>query len=90
MKMRKHFVAAAVAVGLGVGAAALPAGDMPLPKAQVGLFASALGTTVLLFGHVLPGQRDSAGCGPYTLDHRCTGIPPFIGPWRVGDRPAGS
>ena len=93
MKMRKHFAAAAAAVGPGVGAASLPAGGMPLPKARAGLFASALGTTLPLFGRVLPGQRESAGGGPNALDHRCTGTPSFfvpLAPWRAGDRPAGS
>lgn len=74
MQMKKHFLAAALALGVGVGAASLPAADVQPPTAQLGFTIGSL---------VLPALawwwRDSAGCGPYDRNVHCTGTPAFPG-----------
>ena len=77
MQMKKHFLAAALALGVGVGAtSALPAADIQPPTAQVGFvpLISALPTWVTLFF-----WKDGAGCRPYDLDVRCASIPGLPG-----------
>lgn len=79
MKMKKQLLAGVLAVGLGVGAASLPQGDVAAPTAQVGhtvLFRLALLTDRLWM------QRDSVGCFPWTLDKRCRPDTP-MGPARI-------
>lgn len=88
MKMKKHLLAGALAVGLGVGAASLPQDAVAAPTAQVGF-----GVNFLLrelwnpvpFDRLLFFWRDSAGCAPWTLSAHCTGRPAFPGerkrPW---------
>ena len=77
MQMKKHFLAAALALGVGTGAtSALPAADIQPPTAQLGY--------VMIGSLVLPAWlaliwKDSAGCGPYELNGKCTGTPPLIG-----------
>ena len=88
MKSKKHFLVAAAALGLGVGAGSLPAGDMSPPTAQVGLFAPAVSSLAMFSGYSHPYEEvDSAGCGPTMLDVRCTGVPSFWEPmfgWLFG------
>lgn len=79
MKMKKHFLAGALALSVGVGAASLPSADVKPPTTQLSYVSSvtlpALWLDALAFGQAvgLP-WTDSAGCGPYDLDHRCTGV----------------
>ena len=75
MKMKKHMLAGALAVGLGVGAASLPQGAVAHPSAQVG-HAVTLWTLSSVVGNLPWFQRDSAGCFPWTLSAHCTGTPP--------------
>lgn len=77
MQMKKHFLAAALALGVGVGAAsALPAADMQPPTAQMDYITF---TTFVLPALRLIFWKDSAGCGPYDLNVHCTGTPAFPG-----------
>ena len=77
MQMKKHFLAAALALGVGVGAAsALPAADMQPPTAQMDYITF---TTFVLPALRLIFWKDSAGCGPYDRNGKCTGTPPLIG-----------
>lgn len=82
MKMKKHLLAGALALGLGVGGASLPHGTVADPTAQVGGAVTlwTLSSVVRNF----PGlQRDSAGCHPWTLSVHCTGTP-SMGPRQGG------
>lgn len=83
MKMKKHMLAGALAVGLGVGAASLPQGAVANPSAQVG-HAVTLWTLSSVVSNLPWFQQDSAGCFPWTLSVHCTGTPP------VGFRDNGS
>ena len=75
MQMKKHFLAAALALGVGVGAASLPAADVQPPTAQLGyVTVGSLVQSALAWW-----WRDSAGCGPYDLNVHCTGTPAFPG-----------
>ena len=77
MQMKKHFLAAALALGVGAGAtSALPAADIQPPTAQMGHITF---TTFVLPALRLFFWKDSAGCGPYELDVRCTGSPGIPG-----------
>lgn len=78
MKMKKHLLAGALAVGLGVGAASLPHGAVALPSAQVGHIL-ALWNLSSVADKLAWFQRDSAGCLPWTRSVHCTGTPP-LGP----------
>lgn len=74
MKMKKHLLASALVVGLGVGAVSLPQGAVAAPNAQVlRLLAQ---WTPLVFDRLGFFERDSAGCYPWTLSVHCTGRPP--------------
>lgn len=72
MKMKKHLLAGALAVGLGVGAASLPQGAVADPAAQVG-HAVTLWRLASATRNLRWVERDSAGCFPWTLSAHCTG-----------------
>lgn len=69
MKMKKQLLAGVLAVGLGVGAASLPQGDVAAPTAQVGH--TVLLRLALVADQLWSMQRDRVGCFPWTLDKRC-------------------
>lgn len=79
MKMKKHFLAGALAFSVGVvGAASLPTADVKPPTAQLSYGSAVTVPSLWLeaFGRALGlPWLDSAGCGPYDLNHRCTGAP---------------
>lgn len=80
MKMKKQLLAGALAVGLGIGAASLPQGDVAAPTAQLGH--PVLLRLALMADRLWSMERDRVGCRPWTLDKRCRPDTP-MGPARI-------